>query len=68
MTEEQQSSPPSYMTLADFLKDAEDCQVVPEIFEELEAESSQRLLDESLRRQQDWSILAHQVVGAEQAS
>lgn len=67
MAEEQQSGPPSYMTVADFQKDAEDCQVVPEIFEELEAESSQKLLDESLRRQEDWNILAHQVVGAEQS-
>lgn len=37
---EQQYSPPSYMTAADFLEGAEDCQLVLEVFEELEAESA----------------------------
>jgi hypothetical protein len=68
MAEEQQSSPLSYMTVADFQNDAEDCQVVTKVFEEIEAENNQKLLDESLRRQEDWNILAHQVVGAEQSS
>jgi hypothetical protein len=53
------------MTVGDFLNGAEECPIVQELFAELEENAAQELFDESLRRQEDWNILAHQVVGAE---
>jgi len=35
---ESQSNPPPFMTVADFLEGAEDCRLVQELFDELEAE------------------------------
>lgn len=55
-----------YMTADDFLKNAEDCPAVDELYKELREEAREQVLDEvQLRRQQDWGVVAHQVVGAE---
>ena len=55
-----------YMTAADFLEGAQECSVVEELFQQLDEEASKTILDDAeLRRREDWSILASQVVGGE---
>jgi len=65
MPQERHATSSLYMTVGDFLNGAEECPIVQELFAELEENAAQELFDESLRRQEDWNILAHQVVGAE---
>ena len=66
MKEPEKQNEVSYMTVDDFLQDATESTVVAELYREIQTEAAQKLLDETqLRRQEDWSVLAHQVVGAE---
>ena len=63
---EQEREVPRFLTAEDFFQDSEESMVFEEVFQALEEEASQSILDEAeLRRQKDWSVLAHQVVGAE---
>ena len=55
-----------YQSLDELLEGADDCPDVDELFDELEEEDEKKLVNEDqLRQQEDWSFLAHQVVGAE---
>lgn len=55
-----------FMTTEELLKDAQDTDAVEKLFAEFDEEANKNVLDQTqIRRQEDWSILSHQVVGAE---
>jgi len=66
MGQKQQKLSTPYTTVADFLRNAKESPVAAELHAELTLEASKTVLDQArLRRQEDWSALANQVVGAE---
>jgi hypothetical protein len=55
------------LTADEFYKDAEDCDLFKKVTRKIIEEERKNPIDEaSLRYARDWSILANQVVGAEQ--
>ena len=62
MTEENEQ----YVRASEFFKTSRQLSVKADVREEMQREKSQHILDESrVRQQEDWSILAGQVVGRE---
>ncbi len=69
MTEEKTPPPAVQRTLDELLQASEESSAVDELFDELDRKASKTLLDEAqLRRQEDWSVLANQIVGGESFS
>lgn len=59
----------TFKTASDFFKDAEECNVIDDLFEGIEDRYSKTILnDAQLRRLEDWSDVAMQVVGSESLS
>jgi len=64
--EEKREDAVVFMTGADILQDAEECDLTEEFLQKTGEKASQTILDETqLRRQEDWSLVANQVVGGE---
>ena len=56
----------NYLTIEDFLHNAQPCPEVGIIFDELQKEQDENLIDpHKLRTGQDWGYLAGQIVGGE---
>jgi len=57
---------PKYLSVSDLFRNARPTTLFQEVQRQLEEEREKNVLDKDLLRQQeDWSILAHQVVGGE---
>lgn len=62
-----QSKPVVYIRVSELFRNAEPSTLAEDVRKELQNERAKSILDETLvRQQEDWSFLAHQVVGGEE--
>ena len=60
-------SKPVYLRVSELFRNAKTTTISEDVRRQMEEEREKNILDEDLLRQQeDWSVLAHQVVGGEE--